>query len=143
MEWDNRIHKFRFLLRPLSCLYGMGVRFRNMLFDEGIWKEESFDVPVICVVGGECRVGIRLCFRDYVPDVSSLFADVDVICGLDRDHRDTGFGGIDFTIFSIICSFDVIAHDPVARVGDRDTPQRLAHRHIALVVRRATWTKPI
>lgn len=55
MEWDNRIHKFRFLLRPLSCLYGMGVRFRNMLFDEGIWKEESFDVPVICV--GNLAVG--------------------------------------------------------------------------------------
>lgn len=55
MKWDNLIHKLRFLSLPMSCLYGMGVRFRNKFFDEGILKGESFDIPVICV--GNLAVG--------------------------------------------------------------------------------------
>ena len=36
-------------LLPLSWLYGLGVNFRNMLFEMGILKSRSFDVPVISV----------------------------------------------------------------------------------------------
>ena len=42
-------------LLPLSFLYGIGVKFRNMLFDIGILKSRSFDVPVISV--GNITVG--------------------------------------------------------------------------------------
>ncbi|MEG1587440.1 MAG: tetraacyldisaccharide 4'-kinase, partial [Bacteroidales bacterium] len=42
-------------LYPLSILYGMGVRFRNLLFDRGILKTRTFTVPIICV--GNLTVG--------------------------------------------------------------------------------------
>jgi len=42
-------------LRPLSWLYGLGVGFRNMLFEMGILKSRAFDVPVISV--GNITVG--------------------------------------------------------------------------------------
>jgi len=42
-------------LRPLSWLYGLGVGFRNMLFEMGILKSRSFHVPVISV--GNITVG--------------------------------------------------------------------------------------
>ena len=42
-------------LLPLSWLYGVGVGFRNMLFEMGILKSRSFNVPVISV--GNITVG--------------------------------------------------------------------------------------
>ena len=42
-------------LLPLSWLYGIGVGIRNSLFDLGILKSRSFDVPVISV--GNITVG--------------------------------------------------------------------------------------
>jgi tetraacyldisaccharide 4'-kinase len=42
-------------LLPLSWLYGLGVRFRNFLFEEEIIKSRKFDVPVISV--GNLTVG--------------------------------------------------------------------------------------
>lgn len=42
-------------LRPLSWFYGLGVGFRNMLFEMGILKSRSFHVPVISV--GNITVG--------------------------------------------------------------------------------------
>ena len=53
MEGDYiKIHKS---LLPLSFLYGMGVAFRNLLFDMGILKSRSFTMPVISV--GNITVG--------------------------------------------------------------------------------------
>ena len=53
MEGDYiKIHSS---LLPLSFLYGMGVRFRNMLFDTGILESRSFTIPVISV--GNITVG--------------------------------------------------------------------------------------
>ena len=53
MEGDYiKIHSS---LLPLSFLYGMGVRFRNMHFDTGILESRSFPVPVISV--GNITVG--------------------------------------------------------------------------------------
>lgn len=40
---------------PLSHLYGAGVNLRNKLFDWGILKSRSFDIPIICV--GNITVG--------------------------------------------------------------------------------------
>lgn len=42
-------------LLPLSWLYGAAVRLRNCLFDWGVLKSRTFDVPVICV--GNLTVG--------------------------------------------------------------------------------------
>ena len=42
-------------LTPLSWLYGLGVGFRNFLFDAGILKSRSYKVPVISV--GNITVG--------------------------------------------------------------------------------------
>ena len=42
-------------LLPLSWLYGLGVRFRNALFEMGIFKQHSYSLPVISV--GNITVG--------------------------------------------------------------------------------------
>ena len=42
-------------LLPLSWLYGLGVKFRNMLFDMNVLKSKSYAVPVISV--GNITVG--------------------------------------------------------------------------------------
>ena len=53
MSLTNKI--LRYSIYPLSILYGAGVFFRNKLFDAGILKSKSYDVPVICV--GNITVG--------------------------------------------------------------------------------------
>lgn len=45
----------RFLLFPLSLLYDLVTSVRNSLFDKGIFKETSFEIPVIAV--GNLNVG--------------------------------------------------------------------------------------
>ena len=61
-------------LRPLSWVYGLIVRARNMMFEMGILKSRAFDVPVISVgnitVGGAGKTPhveylIRLLMKDY------------------------------------------------------------------------------
>lgn len=47
--------KIRRSLLPLSWLYGIGVGFRNKLFDAKILKQHKFDIPIICV--GNITVG--------------------------------------------------------------------------------------
>lgn len=42
-------------LKPLSWFYGFGVWMRNLCFDTGVLKEQSFDRPIICV--GNITVG--------------------------------------------------------------------------------------
>ncbi|MDX9847900.1 MAG: tetraacyldisaccharide 4'-kinase [Tenuifilaceae bacterium] len=46
---------FRFLLAPLSLLYGIAVYARNWLFDVGFLESHSFSTPTICV--GNLTVG--------------------------------------------------------------------------------------
>jgi len=50
----NFIHVNKALL-PLSWLYGLGVRIRNLLFDVGLLRRKSYDIPVIAV--GNITVG--------------------------------------------------------------------------------------
>jgi tetraacyldisaccharide 4'-kinase len=47
--------KINHWLSPLSWLYGLGVRFRNTLFEMGVLKSKSFSMPVISV--GNITVG--------------------------------------------------------------------------------------
>ena len=63
MEGDFiKINKW---LLPLSWCYGVGVKLRNLLFETGLLKSRSFQVPVISVgnitVGGigNHKTGIR------------------------------------------------------------------------------------
>lgn len=53
MEGD--LIKINEWLLPFSWIYGMGVKLRNALFDMGILKSKSYDVPVICI--GNITVG--------------------------------------------------------------------------------------
>ena len=55
MQVEGDFIKINEWLLPLSWLYGLGVKFRNMLFEIGILHSESFDVPVISV--GNITVG--------------------------------------------------------------------------------------
>jgi len=48
------VHISKWLL-PFSWLYGLIVFFRNKFFDWGIFKQEEFDIPVICI--GNLTVG--------------------------------------------------------------------------------------
>ncbi len=41
--------EIRHSLQPLSWLYGIGVNFRNWLFDSKILKQRTFNIPIICV----------------------------------------------------------------------------------------------
>ncbi len=72
MEGDFiRINK---TLRPLSWVYGLIVRTRNLMFETGILKTRTFDVPIISVgnitVGGSGKTPhveylIRLLIKDF------------------------------------------------------------------------------
>jgi tetraacyldisaccharide 4'-kinase len=43
------LKSFRFLLYPLSIIYGAVIWARNFLFDKNIFKSASFNLPIICV----------------------------------------------------------------------------------------------
>lgn len=47
--------KIRRNLQPLSWLYGIGVNFRNWLYNNKIIKQHKFNIPIICV--GNITVG--------------------------------------------------------------------------------------
>ncbi|MBQ6965658.1 MAG: tetraacyldisaccharide 4'-kinase [Bacteroidaceae bacterium] len=53
MEGDHI--KVNHWLTPLSWLYGLGVSIRNLMFDNGMLKSQTFPLPVICV--GNITVG--------------------------------------------------------------------------------------
>lgn len=53
MEGD--LIKINEWLRPIAWLYGIGVRIRNAMFEAGILKSKSYDIPVISV--GNITVG--------------------------------------------------------------------------------------
>ncbi len=45
----------KYILTPISKLYGLGVALRNRLFDWGILKQQEFDIPIIVV--GNLAIG--------------------------------------------------------------------------------------
>ena len=76
-------------LRPLSWLYGLGVGFRNMLFEMGILKSRSFHVPVISVgnitVGGTGKT-------PHVEYLIRLLKDVSKVAVLSRGYKRKSHG---------------------------------------------------
>lgn len=89
-------------MRPLSWLYGLGVKFRNMLFEIGILKSESFGIPVISVgnitVGGTGKT-------PHVEFLVRLLQERFKVAVLSRGYkrRSKGFvlGGKDSTVMSL------------------------------------------
>ncbi len=82
MEGDFiRVNKW---LMPLSWVYGLAVRFRNMLFDMGILKSHSFSVPVISVgnitVGGTGKT-------PHVEYLVKLLQDTGKVAVLSRGYK--------------------------------------------------------
>ena len=45
----------RFLLLPISFIYGLIIKVRNLFFDWGIFKSKSYNIPIICI--GNITVG--------------------------------------------------------------------------------------
>lgn len=77
---NQNLIKINKWLYPVSWLYGAGVWLRNKMFDWGIYKERSFDLPVICIgnitVGGTGKTPhteylIRLLQKSYKVAVLS------------------------------------------------------------------------
>ena len=71
-------------LLPLSALYGVGVRVRNELFELGILKQRSFDIPVISVgnitVGGSGKT-------PHVEYLIRLLKDITKVAVLSRGYK--------------------------------------------------------
>lgn len=67
------IDTLRTVLFPLSWLYGLVIFFRNKFYDWGVFKSESFSIPVICVgnitVGGTGKTPhVEYLIREYSKD---------------------------------------------------------------------------
>jgi tetraacyldisaccharide 4'-kinase len=82
MEGDFiRINKW---LLPLSWLYGLGVRFRNLLFEMDVLKSHTFSVPVISVgnitVGGTGKT-------PHVEYLVKLLQDLGKVAVLSRGYK--------------------------------------------------------
>ena len=78
MEGDHI--KINYWLLPFSWIYGLVVSIRNLMFDIGMLKSQTFDIPVICVgnltVGGTGKTPhaeylIRLLSKDHQVAVLS------------------------------------------------------------------------
>lgn len=52
---DKFLKGFRFILLPLSAVYGCIISIRNKLYDKNILKSSSFNFPIICI--GNLSVG--------------------------------------------------------------------------------------
>lgn len=76
-----RIHRW---LIPLSWLYGLGVWIRNMLFEWGVFKSKSFDIPIISVgnitVGGSGKT-------PHVEYLVRLLKDLTQVAVLSRGYK--------------------------------------------------------
>ena len=55
MRTEGDFIKINEWLMPLSWLYGIGVRIRNWMFDIGLLKSQSYNIPIISV--GNITVG--------------------------------------------------------------------------------------
>ena len=81
--------KIREWLLPVSWLYGLGVRFRNQLFEMGVLKSRSFKIPVISVgnitVGGSGKT-------PHVEHLVRLLQDKAKVAVLSRGYKRKSHG---------------------------------------------------
>ncbi len=66
----------KILLAPAAALYGMGVKFRNALFEKGLLTGERFDIPIICIgnitVGGTGKTPMAEFVIDYMSQMHNV-----------------------------------------------------------------------
>ena len=89
MRTEGDFIKINEWLLPLSWLYGLGVRFRNMMFNVGILKSRAYDIPVISVgnitVGGSGKT-------PHVEYLISLLSDKMKVAVLSRGYKRKSHG---------------------------------------------------
>ena len=118
MEGDFiRINK---ALRPLSWIYGLGVRLRNTLFSMGVLKSRAFDVPVISVgnitVGGTGKT-------PHVEYLVQLLQDLCRVAVLSRGYKRKSKGYIKAT-----------AQSTMPEIGDEPYQMMQKFPHITVAV---------
>ncbi len=116
MEGDFiKINKW---LLPLSWIYGWGVRLRNTLFEIGILKSRSFDVPIISVgnitVGGTGKT-------PHVEYLANLLQDYFHVAVLSRGYKRKSKGFIQAT-----------SSTPVSQIGDE--PYQMKQKFVNVTV---------
>ena len=98
---------WRILLIPFSCLYGLAVRLRHLLFDIGVLKSESFPVPVIGVgnlsLGGTGKT-------PFVEYLVRLLSEENSIATLSRGYGRKTKG---FLMAGPDCSYKEIGDEPM------------------------------
>ena len=66
----------KILLAPAAALYGMGVKFRNALYEKGLLTGERFDIPIICIgnitVGGTGKTPMAEFVIDYMSQMHNV-----------------------------------------------------------------------
>ena len=120
MEGDFiRINK---KLRPLSWFYGLGVGFRNLLFEMGALKSRSYDTPVISVgnitVGGTGKT-------PHVEYLVRLLKDQAQVAVLSRGYKRKSHG-------FLIAEKDT----PMTRVGDEPYQMKQKFPEVTIAVDR-------
>lgn len=111
---------YSLLLRPLAYLYGLGVALRNMAFDHGLLKSETYPIPIICVgnitVGGTGKT-------PHVEYILSKLLPHYKVAVLSRGYRRK-------------TKHQVVAgdHTSIADIGDEPKQLKLKYPEIILVV---------
>ena len=118
MEGDFiKINKW---LLPLSWCYGVGVKLRNLLFETGVLKSRSFQVPVIAVgnitVGGTGKT-------PHVEYLVSVLKDSFKVAVLSRGYKRNSKGFI-------------IANDdtPMRMIGDEPYQMKQKFKNVTIAV---------
>ena len=107
-------------LLPLSWVYGLGVRLRNLLFDMGILKEQAYKIPVIAVgnitVGGTGKT-------PHVEHLIRLLSDKVGVAVLSRGYKRKSRG---FVLAD--------ADTPMDMIGDEPFQMKQKYKHITVAV---------
>ena len=122
MRTEGDFIKINEWLRPLSWIYGLGVRLRNLLFETGVLKSRAFGIPVIAVgnitVGGSGKT-------PHVEYLINLLHDKMKVAVLSRGYKRKSRGY-------------VLAHKdtPMSEIGDEPFQMRLKFDDIYVAVDR-------
>lgn len=97
---------FRILLFPFAILYGFITSIRNFLFDKGILKSASFDIPVIAVgnlsVGGTGKT-------PQIEYLIRLFSDKYKVATLSRGYKRKSEG---FVLADATSNAEILGDEP-------------------------------
>ena len=122
MRTEGDFIKINEWLLPLSWLYGIGVRIRNWMFNIGVLKSQSYDIPIIAVgnitVGGSGKT-------PHVEYLISLLHDKLKVGVLSRGYKRKSHG-------YVLADKDT----PMAEIGDEPYQMRQKFDDIYVAVDR-------